>query len=61
MKLVLNMIDDGFPLMGMCENINCFSWARGYPCFKQSSVEFSTKSWGYPCFKRSSVEFLAKS
>ena len=39
----IDILADGFPLMGMCENISWFSWAGGYPCFKRGSVEFLVK------------------
>ena len=37
--------------MGMCENINYFFWAGGYPCFKRSSTEILTKSYMCLYFK----------
>ena len=39
------LIDDNFPFRECVENvINYFSWARGSPYFKQSSIEFSAES-----------------
>ena len=42
-EIWINVLVDSFPLMGMCENINYFSWAWGCPCFKRNFVENSAE------------------